>query len=83
MNKLRIKENSREQFQIGLRTPEGTITCVVSVPAGPLKPLIVRRRNEALRLAKALAQRLDAEIEDASAPKARVLAGDPQPESRL
>jgi hypothetical protein len=59
MNKLRVRDNERGQFQVKLTSTEGTITCVVSVAkemAGP------ERRQTALRLAKALAGRLDGEI---------------------
>jgi hypothetical protein len=58
-NKLRIKNNVRGQFQIGMTTPQGTISCVVSVP---LEPPTAPRRDIALELAKALARRLDEEI---------------------
>jgi len=67
-NKLRIKNNVRGQFQIGMTTLEGTINCVVSVP---LEPLAIARRDVALELAKALARRLDEEIKSREAMVAR------------
>ena len=68
-NKLRIKNNVRGQFQIGMTTPQGTINCVVSVPVETAEQTL-HRRDAALELAKALARRLDEEIKigaDASA----------------
>src|SRR5436190_248412 len=35
-NKLRIKNNVRGQFQIGMTTPQGTISCVVSNSNAPV-----------------------------------------------
>jgi hypothetical protein len=61
-NKLRIKNNVRGQFQIGMTTAEGTISCVVSVPVESPSEHIIHRRDAALELAKALARRLDEEI---------------------
>jgi hypothetical protein len=61
-NKLRIKNNVRGQFQIGMTTLEGTINCVVSVPAEPPHERTIQRREVALELAKALVRRLDDEI---------------------
>lgn len=61
-NKLRIKNNVRGQFQIGMTTPEGTISCVVSVPIEAPSEQTIHRRYAALELAKALARRLDEEI---------------------
>ena len=60
-NKLRIKNNVRGQFQIAMTTLEGTINCVVSVPLEPCERA-TPRRDLALELAKALARRLDEEI---------------------
>jgi hypothetical protein len=62
-NKLRIKNNVRGQFQIAMTTLEGTINCVVSVPLEPASRLAIQRRDVALELAKALARRLDEEID--------------------
>jgi hypothetical protein len=59
MNKLRVRDNERGQFQVKLTSTEGTITCVVSVAKEMTGP---ERRQTALRLAKALAGRLDGEI---------------------
>jgi hypothetical protein len=59
-NKLRIKNNVRGQFQIAMTALEGTINCVVSVPVEPHER--APRRDVALELAKALARRLDEEI---------------------
>jgi hypothetical protein len=60
VSKVRVKDNTRGQFQIRLTTPEGTITCVV-VPEIESK-LQAERREAALVLAKKLAQRLEGEI---------------------
>jgi hypothetical protein len=60
VNKIRVKDNTRGQFQIRLTTPDGTITCVVS-PASELARQ-AERRDAALQLAKRLAQRLEGEI---------------------
>ena len=70
-NKLRIKNNVRGQFQIGMTTLEGTINCVVSVPLEPPSALAIARRDVALELAKALARRLDEEINARAAMSAR------------
>jgi hypothetical protein len=59
MNKLRVRDNERGQFQVKLTSTEGTITCVVSVAKEMTAP---ERRQTALRLAKALVGRLDGEI---------------------
>ena len=59
MNKLRVRDNERGQFQVKLTSTEGTITCVVSVTKEMAAP---ERRQRALRLAKVLAGRLDGEI---------------------
>jgi len=61
-NKLRIKNNVRGQFQIGMTTPQGTISCVVSVPMEPASERTMHPRDAALEMAKALARRLDQEI---------------------
>jgi hypothetical protein len=61
-NKLRIKNNVRGQFQIGMTTPQGTINCVVSVPMEPASERVLHPRDTALEMAKALARRLDEEI---------------------
>jgi hypothetical protein len=69
MNKLRVRDNERGQFQVKLTSTEGTISCVVSVTrelAGP------ERRQTALRLAKLLAGRLDGEI-SVSRPSAELI----------
>ena len=60
VNKLRVKDNTRGQFQIQMTTPDGTITCVVS--PGIDSTLRAERRAAALALAKRLAQRLEGEI---------------------
>ena len=60
MNKLRVRDNERGQFQVQLTSTEGTITCVVSVTKEMATP---ERRRTALTLAKVLAGRLDGEIE--------------------
>jgi hypothetical protein len=60
VNKIRVKDNTRGQFQIQMTTPDGTITCVVS-PAIE-SDLVAERRDAALVLAKRLAQRLEGEI---------------------
>jgi hypothetical protein len=60
VNKLRVKDNTRGQFQIQMTTPDGTITCVVT--PGVASALRVERRDAALALAKRLAQRLEGEI---------------------
>jgi hypothetical protein len=70
-NKLRIKNNVRGQFQIGMTTLEGTINCVVSVPLEPPSAQAIQRRDVALELAKALARRLDEEIKSREAMVAR------------
>ena len=67
-NKLRIKNNVRGQFQIGMTTPHGTISCVVSVAASART---VHPRDAALEMAKALARRLDEEIDARVAMSAR------------
>ena len=69
-NKLRIKNNVRGQFQIAMTTVEGTINCVVSVPVEP-REQTPPRRDVALELAKALARRLDEEINSRVAMSAR------------
>jgi predicted amidophosphoribosyltransferase len=69
-NKLRIKNNVRGQFQIAMTTLEGTINCVVSVPLEPCAQA-TPRRDVALELAKALARRLDEEIDARAALSAR------------
>jgi hypothetical protein len=66
VNKIRVKDNTRGQFQIRMTTPEGTITCVVS-PASESE-LQVERRDAALLLAKRLAQRLEGEIKHPGMP---------------
>jgi hypothetical protein len=60
LNKLRVKDNTRGQFQIRMTTEDGTITCVVTPPldAG----LMAQRRDAALRQAKRLARQLDEAI---------------------
>jgi hypothetical protein len=60
LNKLRVKDNTRGQFQVRMTTEDGTITCVVTPPldAG----LMAQRRDAALRQAKRLAQQLDEAI---------------------
>ena len=63
MNKLRVKDNTRGQYQIQLTTPDGTITCVVTPGVG--SNLRAERRDAALALAKRLAKRLDNEIKPA------------------
>jgi hypothetical protein len=70
-NKLRIKNNVRGQFQIAMTTVEGTINCVVSVPVEPSNAQTAPRRDLALELAKALARRLDEEINSRVALSAR------------
>jgi hypothetical protein len=70
-NKLRIKNNVRGQFQIAMTTLEGTINCVVSVPVEPPCEAAAQRRDAALELAKALARRLDEEINARVAMSAR------------
>lgn len=60
VTKIRVKDNTRGQFQIRLTTPDGTITCVVS-PTIESKAQ-TERRDAALVLAKRLAQRLEGEI---------------------
>lgn len=60
VNKLRVKDNTRGQYQIQMTTPDGTITCVVSPDVA--SALRVERRDAALALAKRLAQRLEGEI---------------------
>ena len=60
MNKLRVKDNTRGQYQIQMTTPDGTITCVVT--PGVESALRAERRDAALALAKRLAQRLEGEI---------------------
>jgi hypothetical protein len=70
-NKLRIKNNVRGQFQIAMTTLEGTINCVVSVPVDPPCEQAAQRRELALELAKALARRLDEEINARTAMSAR------------
>jgi hypothetical protein len=70
-NKLRIKNNVRGQFQIAMTTVEGTINCVVSVPLEPPCEQATPRRDVALELAKALARRLDEEINVRAAMSAR------------
>jgi hypothetical protein len=70
-NKLRIKNNVRGQFQIAMTTLEGTINCVVSVPMEPPSAPAVQRRDAALELARALARRLDEEINARAAMTAR------------
>ena len=60
MHKIKVKDNTRGQFQIRMTTPDGTITCVV-VPAIE-SDLMIERRNAALLLAKRLAQHLEGEI---------------------
>ena len=70
-NKLRIRNNVRGQFQIGMTTLEGTINCVVSVPVEPPNARTTQRRDVALELAKALARRLDDEINARAAMSAR------------
>ena len=60
VNKLRVKDNTRGQFQIQMTTPDGTITCVVT--PGVESALRAERRDAALALAKRLAQRLEGEI---------------------
>lgn len=70
-NKLRIKNNVRGQFQIAMTTVEGTINCVVSVPVEPPCEATAQRRDLALELAKALARRLDEEINARAAISAR------------
>ena len=70
-NKLRIKNNVRGQFQIAMTTVEGTINCVVSVPVEPPCAATAQRRDAALELAKALARRLDEEINARVAMSAR------------
>jgi hypothetical protein len=74
-NKLRIKNNVRGQFQIGMTTLEGTINCVVSVPVEPPCEATAQRRDVALELAKALARRLDEEINARAAMSARQSGG--------
>ena len=68
MNKIRVKDNTRGQFQIQMTTPDGTITCVVAPAIA--SDLMAERRDAALMLAKRLAQRLEGEIR----PAARALA---------
>jgi hypothetical protein len=70
-NKLRIKNNVRGQFQIGMTTLEGTINCVVSVPVEPPNERTIQRREVALELARALVRRLDDEINARAAMSAR------------
>jgi len=65
VNKLRVKDNTRGQYQIQLTTPDGTITCVVT--PGVESNLRAERRDAALALAKRLAKRLDGEIKPARA----------------
>jgi polysaccharide deacetylase 2 family uncharacterized protein YibQ len=67
VNKLRIKNNVRGQFQIGMTAAEGTINCVVSVPMEPPSQQAVHRRLTALELAKVLVRRLDEEIRNGTA----------------
>jgi hypothetical protein len=74
-NKLRIKNNVRGQFQIAMTTLEGTINCVVSVPVEPPNAQAAQRRDVALELAKALARRLDEEINSRVAMSARQSGG--------
>jgi hypothetical protein len=64
VNRLRIRDNTRSQFQIQMRTVDGTITCVVTV-APEKDKLLAERREVALQLAKRLAQQLDTEIRSA------------------
>lgn len=67
MDKVRVKDNTRDQFQIRLTTTDGTITCVVLVPDPERRALLSERRSVALQRAKRLAQRLDSEIKEAPA----------------
>jgi hypothetical protein len=60
VSKIRVKDNTRGQFQIRLTTPDGTITCVVSPAIESTHQ--TERRDAALILAKRLAQRLEGEI---------------------
>jgi len=60
VNKIRVKDNTRGQFQIQMTTPDGTITCVVSPTVE--SPVMAERRSAALVLAKRLAQHLEGEI---------------------
>jgi hypothetical protein len=60
LTNLRVKDNTRGQFQIRMKTEDGTITCVVT-PALETG-LLAQRRDVALRQAKRLAQQLDEAI---------------------
>jgi len=60
VNKIRVKDNTRGQFQIKMTTPDGTITCVVSPEVE--SALMAERRSAALVLAKRLASVLEDEI---------------------
>jgi hypothetical protein len=64
VDKVRVKDNTRDQFQIRLTTVDGTITCVVLVPDPERQTLLSQRRSVALQLAKRLARRLDSEIKE-------------------
>jgi len=59
MNKLRVRDNERGQFQVKLTCQEGTIACVVNVTR---EMAAIERRQTALTLAKVLARRLDDDI---------------------
>ena len=59
-HKIRVKDNTRGQFQIKMTTPDGTITCVVSPEVEGA--LMAERRSAALVLAKRLAAVLEGEI---------------------
>jgi hypothetical protein len=63
LNKLRVKDNTRGQFQIRMTTTDGTITCVVAPPVD--EGVLAQRRDTALQLAKRLARRLDEAIKPA------------------
>ena len=60
VNKIRVKDNTRGQFQIRMTTPDGTITCVVAPEVEGA--LMAERRSAALVLAKRLASVLEGEI---------------------
>jgi hypothetical protein len=60
VNRIRVKDNTRGQFQIKMTTPDGTITCVVSPEVE--SALMAERRSAALVLAKRLAALLEGEI---------------------
>jgi len=72
VSKIRVKDNTRGQFQIRLTTPDGTITCVVS-PSIESKHQ-TERRDAALILAKKLAQRLEGEIKHPVQPPAECVS---------